>query len=416
MGFWKDLGNAVTGAVTGGLGGLVSSGINGLFGSIFGSDSERSAAQQTEANKEQALWNYQNITKPVFQMENAEWNRRFKEQNSEWERQWNMQNEYNTPAEQMQRMREAGLNPALMQGNFDSEAAAPGAVGNPSVNEAASAMAQPTSVFEAQMNEARIQQMQMQNRLTAREVEEKTINNKTLAELNAGRVELQNVTITQTKALTENTKANTKLTYTQRRKEKALIKQVNEQTGNIIKQRDVMDQEINESKRRITESYYRQENLEAQTGKINADKYYQEIVNKYAEQNQQWLIRNAKAQFGLTNAQAQQAYEYAKQILQGTTEAKWAFQRRKDQWNAVGQWDLSFEGARAQANWKGTPMQIQTDDAARQWQACYNTYMAGMWMASGVLERWQRGRSWMENSGKALEPNATPSYQTSTTY
>lgn len=66
---------------------------SGLLSGIFGSSAQASA----------------NRTNIQLQREAQAWN----------ESMWNKQNEYNTPAAQIQRMREAGLNPALMysQGN-----------------------------------------------------------------------------------------------------------------------------------------------------------------------------------------------------------------------------------------------------------------------------------------------------------
>lgn len=77
-------------AITGGasfLGGLV----NGIFNNAAGNQTLQAQREANETNirlaNEQMAWN---------------------------ERMWNMQNEYNTPAQQMQRISEAGLNPNLM--------------------------------------------------------------------------------------------------------------------------------------------------------------------------------------------------------------------------------------------------------------------------------------------------------------
>lgn len=419
MGFWKDLGNAVMSGVGGAISGGIGGGISNLFGSVFnsltGNDSKSLQNQQTAQNKDMALWNMQNITKPVFEMENKEFDRRFAQQNAEWERQFNLQNEYNSIPNQLAQMRQGGLNPAMAIDGNTFQSAAQGAVGNPSVNEAASAMANPANVYEAKMTDANIRNMEMKNQILEREIQEKTINNKTLAQLNAGQVELQNVTISQTIQETEESKARTKLTYTQRRKEKALMRQIDEDTKNIIEQRDLIKEQRNQILRQITLSYYTQENLEADTKQKNAQTEYQKTVNKYADQNQKWLIKTMMAKFNLDEASAKQAYEMGKNIAIGTEEATWAFGRRKDRWNAIGQWDLSFQGARAQANWKGTPLQITIDEAARQWQGGYNTYMAGYWMADNIVARMQRGAAYMQNSG--AQPNSgTPSYQSSDTY
>lgn len=401
MSFWKDLGNAASGALTGGVGGLITQGIGSIFGDIFGSNSQK---KQTELNRQEALWNMENISKPVFEMENEEWNRRFSEQNQEWERQWNMQNEYNSPENQIARMREAGLNPAMLQGDLAAETAAQGAIGNPNVNEAASAMSNPASVFEAEMNKARIENLRMQNQLTEKEVEEKTINNRTLAELNAGRCETQWATIENLAATTENTKANTKLTWTQRKKEKALIQQINEESKNIIEERKEIQQRINESKRRISESYTRE-------NKILSDTEYQNIINRYAAQKEEWAIKQMKSQFNLNETQCKEVIARAKQIFINNDIQEWNFRRTKDKWNEYGQWELSINGARIKAAWKDTPLMQDIDKAQRDWQKCVNEYNAGYWYQNYLINTAAAFIPGANPNTQALNgPSSTPSY------
>lgn len=86
------------------LGGAIS-GIGSLFGSAFGSDkSLKAVREQNAANKELAEYAYQ---------KNLEM--------------WNRQNVYNSPVEQMARLKDAGLNPNLMygQGNTGNASSAP---------------------------------------------------------------------------------------------------------------------------------------------------------------------------------------------------------------------------------------------------------------------------------------------------
>lgn len=66
-----------------------------LFGNLFTNSQNRRSIEETNR------LNYQ------MQQEQLAWN----------ERMWHMNNEYNTPANQMQRLKEAGLNPNLLYGN-----------------------------------------------------------------------------------------------------------------------------------------------------------------------------------------------------------------------------------------------------------------------------------------------------------
>lgn len=120
----------------------------GLFGHSPWYQALKVGEAQNQVNQQMAQWNMENVTKPVFNMENQEWQRRFNEQNREWQRQWMMQNQYNSPEEQLKRFMATGMNPAafLEQGGASPVAAADGAVGSPTVNEAASQMAQPADL------------------------------------------------------------------------------------------------------------------------------------------------------------------------------------------------------------------------------------------------------------------------------
>jgi hypothetical protein len=84
--------------VTQGVGNLLSGIVNNLF----------SFARQRRTFREN-----QRMSKMAYAHDLDMWNRK-----NEWDmRMWNMQNEYNLPAKQMQRLRDAGLNPNLIYGN-----------------------------------------------------------------------------------------------------------------------------------------------------------------------------------------------------------------------------------------------------------------------------------------------------------
>lgn len=81
-----------------GLGALIGGAVSGI-GSLF--------AQNTQFKRQKQLMEIQQ----QYNRENAEWEQQMAVNN------WNMQNEYNTPANQIKRLEEAGLNPNLMYGN-----------------------------------------------------------------------------------------------------------------------------------------------------------------------------------------------------------------------------------------------------------------------------------------------------------
>lgn len=100
MSFWSKLGNAVVN----GFGGLVS-GALGIAGNAFGSNaSVKAVEKQNEGNMALAEYAYQK------DLQN-----------------WHMQNAYNAPSAQMERLKDAGLNPNLMygQGNVGNAGEAP---------------------------------------------------------------------------------------------------------------------------------------------------------------------------------------------------------------------------------------------------------------------------------------------------
>lgn len=107
------------GSAFGALGGLVSSGIGAIGSLVQGNKQnktqQRIARETNEANLQIARENN------MANMELAKWTN---EQNLNF---WNMQNEYNTPANQMARLEDAGLNPNLMygQGNTGNASSAP---------------------------------------------------------------------------------------------------------------------------------------------------------------------------------------------------------------------------------------------------------------------------------------------------
>lgn len=100
MGFWRDLGSAVSSGVTGGVGGLISSGIGSLFGS------------KGPSQEDLMKWQEQQLGRQLnFQRDEAEKNRKFQSQEAAIARQWN------AIGAQLQRADAAGVNPFALVNN-----------------------------------------------------------------------------------------------------------------------------------------------------------------------------------------------------------------------------------------------------------------------------------------------------------
>ena len=146
--------------------------LNPLIGMAMGSGYQREEninkwsdfERQAYANEKNAIWNLQNITKPVFQMEDEEWDRRF-----------NAQNEWNNVKAQLERFMAAGGNP----NNFFESGQAATPAGNPSVNEAASSFAQPADLARFQANEIESKAKQAYSFLTNMQAIKQSIDNLT---------------------------------------------------------------------------------------------------------------------------------------------------------------------------------------------------------------------------------------------
>lgn len=288
----KSVGGSIADAATGGLASAAGDALGGLFKKATGTDtvSQQKAImqQQQQMEQENAMWNFQNIYQPTAEMENAEWDRRFQAQNSEWERQFNMQNEYNTPAAQIQRMRDAGINPAGMQAAPSANEAAQGMVGNPSVNEYASGgarAADAASAYQAassdQLNIARARQIEMENQERSRDITKKDIENKYYESYMTGVLNLQNADIVlkgsernlnrakakEVKANMEYAAAKTAETYTNMQK---TLQDISE---SIARTNDLMEQ----TKGHRINNDWLEETREARTKKI-----FSEIYKDYA--------------------------------------------------------------------------------------------------------------------------------------
>lgn len=194
-------------------GGNMFNSLFGKYGGTFGHSpwytTLKVGEAQNQVNQQMANWNMENVTKPVYNMENEEWNRRFNEQNQEWQRQYNLQNEYNSPSAQLARWIAAGGNPAAFidQGAGSAAPAAQGMIGNPSVNEAASAMAQPANLSEIRNSITNEKAANMHALNEQAQAIRQSIDNITEGDFRAGQLEALGVSVNLGKAQKELTDA-----------------------------------------------------------------------------------------------------------------------------------------------------------------------------------------------------------------
>lgn len=188
MSIWKSIGKAVSNVASG----FVDSLGGGLAGSAIGmvdnyfqnkqneknwqkqtSWQEKMTKQQNEFNANEALLNRQ------FNASEAEKSRQFNASEAEKAHQrniamFNMENQYNSPKAQLQRMREAGMNPALMNGGSlvaASASPAPAASGSSASGSSASGSApasptlqNPLSIAQYRLMNEQAQSLALDNR------------------------------------------------------------------------------------------------------------------------------------------------------------------------------------------------------------------------------------------------------------
>lgn len=431
-GIWdtvKGIAGGVGDAMTGGLYSAAGNAVSGLIDKWTGNDTTSQQSKilekQKELEQENALWNFENITKPTAEMENAEWDRRFGAQNEEWERQWNMQNKYNSPAEQIQRLREAGINPAGINPAQMTGTAGDGMTGNPSVNEYASTPARAANAADAyqassadRLTEAKARNMEAENRQKEAEVRKKEVETKYYGAYMEGLLKLQDAEIGLKGAESELKKG-----------------QANEVKKNI----EYVDQLIAESLTKMQETYQRISTLiaEARNLNVNADdlektreprikKIYSAIAEDYASAAQAYaaareldqLAQNLATQNKLDKIElnfqsamlkyrknaAREGYKYEKGKFElGQREIKYqneTFDWRNDKLiDIIG---LSFQNAQMVANGLLMPLDYMLDRAAK---------------AAGIIGRIPTSGGGNQNqysnpySGYGYTSTASPSYR-----
>ena len=114
MSFLKSVGDAVLGGLSGGIGSAITSGIGSLFGGLFGS--------KGPSQEDLMRWQEGMLDKQLnFQAEQAGLNRSFQADQASKSRQWN------SIQQQLQRARDAGVNPfsLVASGQYGSAGSSP---------------------------------------------------------------------------------------------------------------------------------------------------------------------------------------------------------------------------------------------------------------------------------------------------
>lgn len=256
MDIFKELFSAL-GAVSGNP--LFGLGLN-LFGNLFTNSQNRRSIEQTNR-----------LNMQMQQNQNA-WN----------ERMWHMNNEYNTPANQLKRLKEAGLNPDLMYGNPSQGTSASPAQGTtPSHAEAFQSLG-----FGDMFSNA--QQLMMQKKA------------------NDAQIKLMNSQAEQMEVETQLKKKDLG-TYDKRFE---LVKQAaDDASKKIMSDIQVNQQSINESVARVNEIAARE--------KLTLEQAATEVVNRaFLEESFQERLEQIRLQNNLTRAQANQLIAATKLLLE----------------------------------------------------------------------------------------------------
>lgn len=161
MSFWKKIGKGIGNFLTGGAGAI----IGGVSSLISGANANKTQREENEKNRQ---WNLE-----MAKLQN-QWNID----------QWNRENEYNSPINQVNRLKVAGLNPSLIggasSGNASSMQMAGSAPSSPTdLSAGLSAKMQGIQLLtQAALNEAQIKNIKAQTRKTNEEANYQASENK----------------------------------------------------------------------------------------------------------------------------------------------------------------------------------------------------------------------------------------------
>ena len=239
----------------------------------------------------------------IFQGRQNRKNREFQERENQINRQfavdmWNKQNEYNLPTNQMQRLRDAGINPHLAYSNgqpmnTSNAPATPSGIG--SMPQGIAPQMNIGEIFNALMTKAQIKQMEAQTEKTLAEKEEVEARTEGIGKDNKvkdielthkdrqmlAEIGVNEQNIEESKSRVESSILTNKKVDQEIENLKSAKNLTDQQVDNLRKALVLMDAQINNTKADTNLKILQKGNLRAQTRLFLAQARGQDISNKY---------------------------------------------------------------------------------------------------------------------------------------
>lgn len=333
---------------------IIGAGIQAIEG---GHSARKQARYQQALNQQMALWNKENITDPNFAMENAEWERRFQMQNEQWREQQDYLNEYNTPANQVKRLREAGVNPAGI-GSVQNPIAQGADVSAPYTPQAAGYPAQTPQVQnweQASLMRAQTANINANTLKQQQETKRQQIENNYLDNYWNGVLDTQAADI----ALKRGTKD---LTEAQKREVESNMKYIDQKTENAKQEMQLITEQLAKTSQEILN--------------MKSNKEYQDKVNAWFEKNKEAEIKEIYQHIRTMAANETEAYKNAEMLY--AMERKYLLEGDyQDLQNSIEQltYDAKIKGIRAQ--WHADTARFTLDSHNYTWLDSKELYKAG---------------------------------------
>jgi len=239
----------------------------------------------------------------IFQGRQNRKNREFQERENNINRQfavdmWNKQNEYNLPTNQMQRLRDAGINPHLAYGNgqpmnTSNAPATPSGVG--SLPQGIAPQMNIGEIFNALMTKAQIKQMEAQTEKTLAEKEEVEARTEGIGKDNKvkdielthkdrqmlAEIGVNEQNIEESKSRVESSVLTNKKVEQEIENLKSAKNLTDQQVDNLKKALVLLDAQINNTKADTDLKILQKGNVLAQTRLLNAQALGQHLQNVY---------------------------------------------------------------------------------------------------------------------------------------
>lgn len=249
----------------------------------------------------------------IFQGRQNRKNREFQERENQINRQfavdmWNKQNEYNLPTNQMQRLRDAGINPhlAYSQGqpmNTSNAPATPSGVG--SLPQGIAPQMNIGEIFNALMTKAQIKQMEAQTEKTLAEKEEVEARTEGIGKDNKvkdielthkdrqilAEIGVNEQNIEESKSRIESSEIANRKMEQEIEHLKSQKNLTDQQVENLKKTVYLIEAQINNTKADTNLKILQKGNVLAQTRLLNAQAQGQTLLNNYISREKEALIK-----------------------------------------------------------------------------------------------------------------------------